>query len=165
MFSIQSIAYQSVILYIEFILSYIFFNCIVYQIIITIIMIINAFLFYEIYKHKKSLNDLFCFSDFSLLISFLKFPYNYIRLQHFFAYSLLLLFQYLDKISVIIHQNSSLVAQGVSSHFFLIISMICVIGSSLFDPIITSADDFTSSCALLTATPRSALRTISASFG
>ena len=28
-----------------------------------------------------------------------------------------------------------------------------------------SADDFTSSCALLTATPRSALRTISASFG
>ena len=47
----------------------------------------------------------------------------------------------------------------------LIFSMICVIGSSLFEPIIISAAAFTSSCALLTATPRSALRTISASFG
>lgn len=141
------------------------FNCILYQIIVIIIVIINAFLFYEIYKHKKSLNALLCLSNCSLLLSFLKFPYNYIRTSTFFAYSLLLLFQYLDKISVIIHRNSSLVAQGVISHIFLIISMICVIGSSLFDPIITSADDFTSSCALLTATPRSALRTISASFG
>lgn len=130
-----------------------------------ITMIIKTDFFCKICKHKKSLNALLCLSNCSLLLSFLKFPYNYIRTSTFFAYSLLLLFQYLDKISVIIHRNSSLVAQGVISHIFLIISMICVIGSSLFDPIITSADDFTSSCALLTATPRSALRTISASFG
>lgn len=114
---------------------------------------------------KNSLNALLCLSNFSLLISSFKFPYNYIQTSTFFVYSLLLLLQYSDKFSAIIHRNSSLVAQSVISHFFLIISIICVIGSSLFDPIITSADDFTSSCALLTATPRSALRTISASFG
>ena len=114
---------------------------------------------------KNSLNALLCLSNFSLLISSFKFPYNYIQTSTFFVYSLLLSLQYSDKFSAIIHRNSSLVAQGVISHFFLIISIICVIGSSLFDPIITSADDFTSSCALLTATPRSALRTISASFG
>lgn len=141
------------------------FNCILYQIIVIIIVIINAFLFYEIYKHKKSLNALLRLSDLSLLLSSLKFPYNYIWILAVLIYSLLLYLQYLDKISVIIHRNSSLVAHTVISHIFLIISMICVIGSSLFDPIITSADDFTSSCALLTATPRSALRTISASFG
>lgn len=164
MFSIQSITYQSVILYIEFILSYIFFNYIVSNHRI-ITMIIKTDFFCKICKHKKSLNALLCLSNCSLLLSFLKFPYNYIQTSTFFAYSLLLLLQYSDKFSVIIHRNSSLVAQSVISHIFLIISMICVIGSSLLDPIITSADDFTSSCALLTATPRSALRTISASFG
>ena len=46
-------------------------------------MIINAFLFYEIYKHKKSLNALPCLSNFSLLISSLKFPYNYIQASTF----------------------------------------------------------------------------------
>lgn len=128
-------------------------------------MIVFAFFSLKICKYKNSLNALLCLSNCSLLISSLKFPYNYIQTSTFFAYSLLLLLQYSDKFSVIIHRNSSLVAQGVISHIFLIISIICVIGSSLFDPIITSADNFTSSCALLTATPRSALRTISASFG
>lgn len=128
-------------------------------------MIDFAFFRLKICKYKNSLNALLCLSNCSLLINSFEFPHNYIQTSTFFAYSLLLLLQHSDKFSVIIHRNSSLVAQGVISHIFLIISIICVIGSSLLDPIITSADDFTSSCALLTATPRSALRTISASFG
>lgn len=62
-----------------------------------------------------------------------------------------------------LYQNEPPVRTGY--YICLIFSIICVIGSSLFEPIVISAAAFTSSCALLTATPRSALRTISASFG
>lgn len=59
------------------------FNCILYQIIVIIIVIINAFLFYEIYKHKNSLNASFCLSDLSLLTRYLKSHIITFRLQWF----------------------------------------------------------------------------------
>ena len=71
-----------------------------------------------------------------------------------------------NKVKYKIYQQFGVHVNAVGDNYiFLILSIILVIGSSLFEPIIISAADLTSSCAFETATPRSALCTISASLG